>query len=84
MRPFAFACLVSAAALALAACASVSFEGEGGERRLYEARCGLCHVPWPKDSRPSAEWPRVLDVMAPRAGLSAVQRERVLTYLAAR
>lgn len=77
--------LFAAAALAAAACASSqSFDGPGGDRRFYEARCGVCHVPWTRESRPIAEWPRVLDAMAPRAGLTAPQRERVLRYLTAR
>ena len=77
--------LLAAAALAAVACASSqSFEGPGGDRRFYEARCGVCHVPWTRESRPLAEWPRVLDDMAPRAGLTSPQRERVLRYLTAR
>lgn len=77
--------LLGTAVLGAAACASSpSFDGPDGDRRLYEARCGVCHVPWTRESRPAAEWPRVLDTMAPRAGLTAPQRERVLRYLTAR
>lgn len=72
---------VSAAAVLAASCATTSFTGEGGDRRLYEARCGVCHVPVPRERHDSAEWPKILDVMAPRAGLTTSQRRRVLSYL---
>jgi len=73
----AFAALV-------AACASQRFDGPDGDRRFYEARCGVCHVPRPREEFSVAEWPRILDVMAPRAGLTGTQRERVSAYLTAR
>jgi hypothetical protein len=72
-----------AAAVLVAACASVSFDGPGGDRRLYEARCGVCHVPFPRDYLEPAEWPGMLDDMGPRAGLTKSQRARVLGYLTA-
>jgi hypothetical protein len=75
---------IVAAALVVSACASARFEGPDGDRRFYEARCGMCHVPWPRSSRTAEEWPSVLNEMAPRAGLSPVQRERVQSYLTAR
>jgi type IV pilus biogenesis protein CpaD/CtpE len=66
----------------VSACASTSFTGEGGDRRFYEARCGVCHVPFPREDHAAAEWRKILDVMAPRAGLTRAQRERVFGYLA--
>jgi hypothetical protein len=70
-----------AAVVLAASCASTSFSGEGGDRRLYEARCGVCHVAYPREEHVPAEWPKILDVMGPRAGLTRSQRERVLRYL---
>lgn len=70
-----------AAAASAAACASVSFEGPEGPRRLYEARCGVCHVAYPRDYLPASEWPSMLDDMGPRAGLTKSQRARVLAFL---
>jgi hypothetical protein len=79
--PFA---LVALALCALSACASQRFDGPDGDRRFYEARCGVCHVPYPRDHMAAHEWPAVLDQMAPRAGLTASQRERVRNYLTSR
>lgn len=76
--------LVLLATALVAACASQRFDGPGGDRRLYEARCGACHVPRPREEFSAAEWPRILDMMAPRAGLTGTQRERVSDYLTAR
>ncbi len=73
-------CAFAAAVLA-ASCASTSFSGEGGDGRLYEARCGVCHVAYPREEHAPSEWPKILDVMGPRAGLTRSQRERVLRYL---
>ena len=70
-----------AAAAAATACTSIDVAGPEGDRRLYEARCGVCHVPYPKDEHTAAEWPEVLDVMGPRAGLTKAQRARLLRYL---
>lgn len=54
------------------------------DRRFYEARCGVCHVAYPREHFGPAEWSKVLDVMGPRAGLTKSQRERVLGYVTAR
>jgi len=65
-----------------AGCVSTSrFDGPGGDQRLYEARCGFCHVPFaPRDFHPD-EWPRLVEDMGPRAGLNAAYRERVTKYI---
>jgi hypothetical protein len=76
------ACL--GAALLVSACATTRFDGPDGDRLFYEARCGLCHVPWPRADYEPDEWPGIVDDMAPRAGLTQTQRERVLAYLIAR
>ncbi len=88
MRPtralptLAAAMLVAGVALIAVACASTTrFDGPGGDRRLYRARCGLCHVPFaPGDFHPD-DWPDLVAEMGPRAGLGAAYRERILNYL---
>ena len=65
----------------VAACATTTPAGPEGDRRFYEARCGVCHVPYPREHYDAAEWPDVVDDMGPRAGLTRSQRERVLRYL---
>ena len=77
------ACVWLAVAV-LAACATTNFDGPGGDQRFYEARCGACHVPLPREMFRADEWPRILDEMAPRARLTRPQRERVFAYLTAR
>ena len=77
-----------AGAAVLGACASgggagTGDTGPGAERRFYEARCGVCHVPFHKGDFAPRHWPAILDLMGPRAGLSTAQRERVLRYLTA-
>ena len=73
-----------AAAALIGACASARFDGPDGDRRLYEARCGICHVPFAREHYMPEEWPGILDEMGPRAGLTRSQRERVLGWLTAR
>lgn len=82
----AFACLATAAGLAACATPGAGANASGipdpvADRRFYEARCGVCHVPFAKSDFPAAHWPAIVDEMAPRAGLSRSQRERVLRYL---
>ena len=77
--------LLAAAGLTLAlvaGCASSTrFDGPDGDRRLYEARCGFCHVPFaPADFHPD-DWPGLVADMGPRAGLNKTLRARVETYL---
>jgi hypothetical protein len=82
--PFRAAAALAAAAL-VTACASVAPErGPEADRRFYEARCGVCHVPFPREDYEPAEWPDILDDMGPRAGLTRSQRERVLAWVTAR
>lgn len=83
-RAFVRTGLAAVAAFAAAACASQRFDGPDGDRRFYEARCGVCHVPLPREDYPAAEWDKILDDMAPRAGLFGAQRDRVSRYLSAR
>jgi len=52
-------------------------------RALYVARCSGCHPLHPPGTQPAARWAVVLDQMAPRAKLSAAERELVLRYLSA-
>jgi len=76
--------LAPLAAVLVVACASQRFDGPDGDRRFYEARCGVCHVPRPREEFSAVEWPGILDTMAPRAGLTRTQRDRVSAYLIAR
>ena len=73
------ACLLLAGGLA--ACASVYPEGPEGDRQLYEAKCGLCHVPFHPSERTAEEWPALVAQFGPRAGLTRGQRVRVLRHL---
>ena len=76
--------LIALAAIgAMSGCATGagSFDGPDGDRRLYEARCGFCHVPFAREDFDAREWPGVVKKMGPRAGLTGHQRERVLRYL---
>ena len=77
-------CLLSGAALVAVGCASTSrFDGPDGDRRLYEARCGFCHVPFaPSDFHPE-DWPAIVEDMGPRAGLNTAYRKRVVEYVVA-
>jgi hypothetical protein len=75
-----------ALAAAVAACATPGGPAEEPDRdkRFYEARCGVCHVPYPREHYEPEDWPGVVDDMGPRAGLTRSQRRRVLDYLTAR
>ena len=74
-----------AAAALVAACAStLPPPRPDADRRFYEARCGVCHVPYPREHFDAAEWPKILDAMGPRAGLTRTQRARVLGWVTAR
>ena len=79
-RVVAGTCLLLAAGLA-ASCASVYPPGPEGDRRLYEAKCGMCHVPFHPSEYTPEEWPEIVAQFAPRAGLTKAQRVRVLQHL---
>lgn len=76
--------LAAGAALFAVGCASTArFDGPDGDRRLYQARCGFCHVPFaPRDFHPD-DWPGLVATMGPRSGLDAALRERVTRWLVA-
>lgn len=77
----ALVALSLAAAVAAGCATSTRFDGPDGDRRLYEARCGFCHVPFsPADFHPD-DWPDLVADMGPRSGLNAALRERVTRYL---
>lgn len=81
--PVAYAAFLGTVLL-VSACATTRFDGPDGDRLFYEARCGNCHAPWPRTAYEPQEWPELVDDMAPRAGLTTAQRERILGYLTAR
>lgn len=48
---------------------------------LYEARCGKCHgLPETKDHS-AEEWKPIMDAMAPKAKLTAEEKNWVLAYV---
>jgi nitrate/TMAO reductase-like tetraheme cytochrome c subunit len=50
-------------------------------RTLLLAKCGGCHtVPAPQEQT-AAEWPKKLDDMSTRAGLTTVQHDLIQLYL---
>ncbi|MCG3135517.1 MAG: hypothetical protein HMLKMBBP_03208 [Planctomycetes bacterium] len=51
------------------------------DRALYEAKCGVCHVPFHPADFGRDEWPGIVATFAPRAGLTRAQRARVLRFL---
>ena len=50
-------------------------------RKLLLGHCGSCHQPPSPTERVAAEWPREVDEMAERSGLSPEQAARVTRYL---
>ncbi len=52
-------------------------------RRIFTGPCTACHAADPVTSRPSAEWRRIVDEMAPRTKLSPDRRAALLAYLLA-
>lgn len=50
-------------------------------RELYVARCSGCHPLHPPSTQAPARWAALLDQMAPRARLTASERDLVLRYL---
>ena len=46
-------------------------------RAVVASKCGTCHKPPPPTERSASDWPRVLDVMGPRARLSPADRRLV-------
>ena len=71
----------------LAACATTSaiphaadLRREAG-RRLYIARCSVCHNVFPPQNRTIAEWESAVHDMAPRAHLDPGQEKEITDYL---
>jgi mono/diheme cytochrome c family protein len=52
-------------------------------RALFVSRCIECHALPVISSRPAAEWPGLVDEMAPRADLRQRERNAVLAYILA-
>lgn len=84
MRTLAAVALAAAAAAACAGAASLpSGPGEEGTVHLYRSRCAACHRLYAPGERSAAEWPGILERMAPRAHLSSGQRAELEKYLVA-
>ena len=52
-------------------------------RRTFGLRCGACHQAYDPRQRDAEEWRKMVAEMAPRAGLDAERRAKVLEYLVA-
>jgi cytochrome c553 len=52
-------------------------------RKILVTRCTECHAPRIVRNYPADEWPMLVDKMAPRAKLSASQKNDLLAYLLA-
>jgi mono/diheme cytochrome c family protein len=50
-------------------------------RGLYARKCSGCHMLVLPANVPQAEWPRVIEKMAPRAKLEDAQRAQILRYV---
>lgn len=51
-------------------------------RKLVVSRCGSrCHKPPMPGEHPAAAWPKALDEMAPRAHVTAMERDLIEQYL---
>lgn len=50
-------------------------------RALYESRCGTCHTPFPSHAYSDVEWEAAVDKMAPRAGLTREEIDRISNWL---
>jgi len=84
MRTPALAVVAAAAAAALACAGATAAEaGPAGAERLYRSRCSSCHRAYAPSSRDRAKWAELLPKMAPRAKLSAAERDEIAEYLQA-
>jgi mono/diheme cytochrome c family protein len=52
-------------------------------RTLYTTRCIACHTVPTIAEHSADQWPRILDEMAKRSGLSVAERDAVLAYVLA-
>ena len=53
-------------------------------RTLVIAKCGSrCHQPPMPSDRTASEWPKTMDEMAPRAGVTLAERQTIERYLVA-
>jgi mono/diheme cytochrome c family protein len=50
-------------------------------KSVYKAKCGQCHDFKDPQAYDAARWAKIIDWMAPRAKLDAVQKENVLAYV---
>lgn len=50
-------------------------------QRIYDQKCGACHVPYGRESRSPGQWESVMRRMGPKAALDTLQHRRVLDWL---
>ncbi len=80
MRPVRLVvALLALSAGALAALAAALPAGEGA--RLYQAKCGKCHRPYPPSEIRAGEWERHFAKMRKRAHLTDEEAETIRRYV---
>ena len=74
---------LAAASCALAACAVTQFNPDepGAVKRLYRNRCSQCHALPDPDAYMPCDWPGILDVYGPLAGLTQHERSYLQPWL---
>lgn len=50
-------------------------------RGLYVAKCSACHMLVLPRNVPQADWPKLIDKMAPKAKIDDAQHARILRYV---
>jgi hypothetical protein len=85
MRPLLLLAATGAALVLAGACAGAPRTAGGTDdaARLYRSKCTGCHRAYERRSRDAARWAGVLERMAPRARLTADERERLRAWLVA-
>jgi len=50
-------------------------------QRLYYSKCGNCHGLPEITSESDAKWPKIMDWMAPKAGMDEAQKKKTLQFV---
>jgi mono/diheme cytochrome c family protein len=83
MRPLVLLAACASAAVLVLACSHAPAGGASDGERLYRSKCAGCHRAYPPDRLTAQGWAEVLDRMAPRARLTAAERDAVQGWLTA-
>lgn len=83
IRNVTLAIVFSLSIMTLSACSAAIKDEKSASsgEELYYSKCSFCHRPFPPEMRSPEEWDDILDEMAPRAGLSAAEKRKVLKFL---